>query len=95
MQKTIDGFVRLGYFAKALVYILVGVLALKLAVGAAGGRITDPGGSLYVVLGQPFGRTVLLALAAGGASGARSANPRIPCQVCKPRHGGPGPTSVP
>lgn len=65
MRKTIDGFVRLGYLAKALVYILVGVLALKLAVGARGGRITDPGGTLYVVLAQPFGQTVLLVLALG------------------------------
>ena len=65
MDKTVDAFVRLGYFAKALVYILVGVLALKLAFGARGGRITDPGGSLYVVLGQPFGQILLIVLAAG------------------------------
>lgn len=65
MEKTVDAFVRLGYLAKALVYILVGVLALKLAAGMRGGRITDPGGSLYVVLGQPFGNTMLLLLAAG------------------------------
>jgi hypothetical protein len=65
VRKSIDAFVRLGYFAKALVYILVGVLALKLALGARGGRITDPGGSLYVVLGQPFGHTLLIVLSAG------------------------------
>lgn len=65
VQKTLAAFVRLGYLAKALVYILVGVLALKLAIGARGGRITDPGGSLYVVLGQPFGQTLLIVLAAG------------------------------
>ena len=65
MDGTIRAFVRLGYFAKALVYILVGVLALKLALGTRGGRITDPGGSLYVVLGQPFGQTLLIVLAAG------------------------------
>ena len=65
MEKTVDAFVRLGYLAKALVYILVGVLALKVALGTRGGRITDPGGALYVVLGQPFGQTVLIVLAAG------------------------------
>jgi Domain of Unknown Function (DUF1206) len=65
VEKTIDAFVRLGYLAKALVYILVGVLALKVAFGARGGRITDPGGALYVVLGQPFGQTLLIVLAAG------------------------------
>jgi hypothetical protein len=65
VEKTIDAFVRLGYLAKALVYVLVGVLALKVAIGARGGRITDPGGALYVVLGQPFGQTLLIVLAAG------------------------------
>lgn len=65
MDKAIDTFVRLGYLAKALVYVLVGVLALKLAIGASGGRITDPGGALYVVLGQPFGQTLLIVLAIG------------------------------
>jgi hypothetical protein len=65
VRPAIDAFVRLGYLAKALVYILVGVLALKVAIGARGGRITDPGGSLYVVLGQPFGQALLIALSAG------------------------------
>jgi hypothetical protein len=65
VRDAVDTFVRLGYLAKALVYILVGVLALKVAIGARGGRITDQGGSLYVVLGQPFGQTLLIVLAAG------------------------------
>lgn len=65
VEKTVDAFVRVGYLAKALVYILVGILALKLAAGVSGGRITDPGGTLYVVLGQPFGNTMLIVLAAG------------------------------
>ena len=65
MQRTLDAFVRLGYLAKALVYILIGILALKVVIGARGGRITDQGGALYVVLAQPFGQTVLIVLAAG------------------------------
>ena len=65
MEKTLDAFVRLGYLAKAVVYILVGVLALKVAIGLRGGRITDQGGALYVVLSQPFGSTMLLVVAVG------------------------------
>ena len=57
--------VRLGYLAKAVVYILMGALAWKVAAGIRGGRITDPGGSLYVVLGQPFGQAMLIFVAAG------------------------------
>jgi hypothetical protein len=65
VKKTLEGLVRLGYLAKALVYILVGALALKVATGVRGGRITDPGGALSVVLGQPFGKAVMVLVAAG------------------------------
>ena len=65
MEKTVGAFIRLGYVAKALVYVVIGVLALKVAAGVGGGRITDQGGALYVVLGQPFGSTLLIVLAAG------------------------------
>jgi hypothetical protein len=60
-----EKLIRLGYLAKALVYILVGTLAFRVAAGLRGGRITDPGGSLYVILGQPFGNTLLFAIAVG------------------------------
>ena len=65
MDRTIDAFVRLGYLAKAVVYILIGVLALKVAAGVRGGRITDQGGALYVVLRQAFGTTMLILIAVG------------------------------
>ena len=65
MDRTIDAFVRLGYLAKAVVYIVIGVLALKVAAGVRGGRITDQGGALYVVLRQPFGTTMLILIAVG------------------------------
>lgn len=65
MQKTVEGLIRLGYLAKALVYILIGTLAIRVAAGLGGGRLTDQGGALYVVLGQPFGRTLLLLVALG------------------------------
>ena len=65
MEKTLEGLVRLGYLAKAVVYILVGALALKVAAGVRGGRITDQGGALYVVLRQPFGKMLIVLVAAG------------------------------
>lgn len=65
MKKGFEGLVRLGYLAKALVYILIGVLALRVAAGLRGGRLTDPGGALYVVLAQPFGSTLLIVVAVG------------------------------
>jgi hypothetical protein len=65
VKTTIHALVRLGYFAKAVVYLLMGVLAMKVATGVHGGRITDQGGALYVVLAQPWGRAILIGVATG------------------------------
>ena len=55
---------RLGYASKAVIYAIVGILAI-LTVANRGGRITDTSGALRVVLRQPFGRTLLIVLAVG------------------------------
>ena len=65
VKKSIEGLVRLGYLAKGVVYILVGVLAFRVAAGMRGGRITDPGGALHVVLRQPFGQALMILIAVG------------------------------
>ena len=65
MHEATENLVRLGYLAKAAVYLLVGTLAFRVAAGLQGGRLTDPGGSLYVILRQPFGRALIIAIAAG------------------------------
>lgn len=60
----IEPLARLGYASKALVYAVVGYLALAAAL-ERGGRVTDTSGALRVVLQQPFGRFLLIVLAAG------------------------------
>ncbi|HEY3013425.1 MAG TPA: DUF1206 domain-containing protein, partial [Gemmatimonadales bacterium] len=55
---------RVGYAAKALLYITVGSLASRAALGQ-GGRVTDTQGALRVVNGATFGRVLLLVVAAG------------------------------
>jgi hypothetical protein len=65
VHRTLEGFVRLGYVAKAVVYLTIGMLALRVAIGARGGRITDQGGALSVVLRQPMGTLLVLLLAIG------------------------------
>jgi hypothetical protein len=55
---------RLGYAAKAVIYGIVGVLAVMTAVNH-GGFITDTSGALRLVLARPFGRALLLVLAVG------------------------------
>jgi hypothetical protein len=55
---------RAGFLARAAVYGLIGVLALKLALGH-GGKITDQQGALATVAQQPFGTYLLTLLAVG------------------------------
>lgn len=55
---------RLGYASKAIVYGIVGLLAIA-ATTNRGGQVTDTSGALRVVLSQPYGRVLLLVLGAG------------------------------
>jgi uncharacterized protein DUF1206 len=55
---------RLGFLAKAAVYVIVGSLAARLALGM-GGRTTDSRGALAAILVQPFGRLLLAVVAVG------------------------------
>ena len=60
----IESLARLGYASKAVVYMLVGVLAAAAALNL-GGRITDTSGALRVLLSQPLGTAILLVVAVG------------------------------
>ncbi len=55
---------RAGLIARGVVYGVVGLLALKLALGA-GGKTTSQQGALKTIAHQPFGRVLLIALAVG------------------------------
>ena len=61
---AIEWLARVGFLVKGVLYIVIGVLALQIAA-RAGGRITGTRGALTTVLGQPFGRTLLLVAAIG------------------------------
>src|SRR5215210_5875879 len=60
----VERLARVGYAAKAVLYITIGILAAQAAFGP-GGRTTDTQGALNVVHDMTFGRTVLLVIAAG------------------------------
>jgi Domain of Unknown Function (DUF1206) len=55
---------RAGFVARAIVYAIIGVLALRLAIGE-GGKLTSQQGALKTVAGQPFGSLLLTVLAIG------------------------------
>src|SRR5215467_3072010 len=58
---------RLGYGAKGVVYLIIGWLAVQVAIGA-GGKTTDQRGALQTINAQPFGK-VLLAIVIIGLIG--------------------------
>src|SRR3954469_10785021 len=60
----VERLARIGYAAKALLYITIGVLAAAAAL-RQGGRATDTQGALGVVNRMTFGRLMLLVVAAG------------------------------
>ena len=65
--QALDVVTRIGFGAKGIVTIVVGVLALRFAL-RRGGEITGQEGAVELVLREPFGRLMLAVLAAGLAA---------------------------
>lgn len=57
-------FGHLGYVVEGLVFVLVGALAVRVALGR-GGAATDSRGALLPIAAAPLGRLLLLAIAVG------------------------------
>ncbi|MFJ9793251.1 DUF1206 domain-containing protein [Streptomyces globosus] len=55
---------RWGFAARGVLYVLVGLIALRIAFGDSGGQ-ADRGGALAVLSAQPLGSVLLWALGAG------------------------------
>jgi fumarate reductase subunit D len=53
---------RAGFVARGVVYGIIGILAIKLAIGA-GGKTTDQSGALRTIAHQPFGKVLLILVA--------------------------------
>lgn len=65
VQPWISRLVRLGYVAKGIIYTSIGALAIRVAFGMRGGRLTDPSGVLLQILRQPFGLALLTIIGFG------------------------------
>lgn len=61
-QRWVRHLARAGFLAKCVVYLVMGLLALSLALGA-GGALTDSRGALTAVSRAPLGRFAVLVLA--------------------------------
>ena len=59
---------RLGYAVRGLLYAVMGILVLRIAVGIGGGQATDLSGSMVFLIGNPFGKVVLIVVIVGLAA---------------------------
>lgn len=59
---------RLGYVVRGALYFAMGVLALRLAFAKPDGAAVDLSGSLVFLIGNPFGKLVLLVMIIGLAA---------------------------
>lgn len=59
VSQAVRVMYRLGYAAKGLVFLIIGVMALMLSLGM-GGQLSDPTDALRVIHRQPFGQSLLL-----------------------------------
>jgi len=58
LNKTSETLARIGYAARGIIYIVIGVLAVLLAFGF-GGKTTDQQGAISMIGTQPAGRILL------------------------------------
>ncbi len=63
-RHWLEVLTRWGFVANAIVYLIVGTLALRWALGA-GGELTDPEGAFRALGRTAFGRPVMIALIPG------------------------------
>lgn len=63
-SRAFEGLSRAGFVARGLIYGIIGILALKLALGH-GGKLTNQQGAMRTVAHQPFGTLLLVVLAVG------------------------------
>ena len=59
---------RLGYGVRGALYAAMGVLALRIVLSVGGGQTTDLTGSLVFLVGNPFGKVLLVVAAVGLAA---------------------------
>ncbi|MFY9578917.1 MAG: DUF1206 domain-containing protein [Gaiellaceae bacterium] len=70
-SRACELLARAGFVARGVIYAVIGILAVKLAVGA-GGKTESQSGALKTVAHQPFGKVLLILVAVGLAGYALS-----------------------
>jgi hypothetical protein len=63
-SQTFEWLARAGLVARGVIYAVIGILAIKLALGD-GGKTTDQNGALQTIAKQPFGKALLILVTIG------------------------------
>ena len=63
-SKWVTMLARLGYAIKGVVYLIIGILAVQLAIGI-GGKATDQRGAIQAISALPFGKFLLIIVTIG------------------------------
>src|SRR5947209_3046660 len=63
-SRAFEVLARAGFVARGVIYGVIGILAVKLAVGA-GGKTTNQSGALKTIAHQPLGKVLLVLVAIG------------------------------
>jgi hypothetical protein len=63
-SDAFEWLARAGFVARGVIYAIIGILAIKLALGV-GGKATNQQGALRTIAHQPLGKVLLVAVAIG------------------------------
>jgi hypothetical protein len=61
-------FARFGFYTKGFLFIVIGMLAVFVAIGQKGGELADPSGALTTIAEKPYGRILLIVFIVGAIS---------------------------
>jgi Domain of Unknown Function (DUF1206) len=63
-SRTFEALARAGLVARGVIYAIIGILAIKLALGD-GGKTANQNGALDTIAKQPFGKVLLILMTIG------------------------------
>ena len=64
-KPWVQSFARIGFYAKGILFVIIGVSAVMLAAGLRGGRISDPIGAMSALTQVAYGKVLLVLLTVG------------------------------
>ncbi|MFC8957451.1 DUF1206 domain-containing protein [Streptomyces sp. NPDC057101] len=67
-SRAVEVASRVGLCARGVIYVLVGILAVRIGLGSDSGKEADRSGAVGTLAEQPFGRALLWALVVGLAA---------------------------